>query len=101
MLLPPGVRGEARPAQIASAGQRGVDTLFTKDTEITIDVVKIPVSAILAPLQQPLRWLFGVRVIEGQLIGDDAGYAVLVSSSSGQTWADGDSALRPRAAEAG
>ena len=46
--------------------------------------VKIPLGFVLTPVVKPVRWLLGVRIIEGNVLADPQGYTVLVRSSSGE-----------------
>ena len=39
---------------------------------------------VLTPVLQPVRWLLGVRVVNGSVLADPQGYTVLVRSSTGR-----------------
>jgi tetratricopeptide (TPR) repeat protein len=48
--------------------------------------VSIPLGFLVTPIQKPMRWLLGVRVIRGSVQKDGDRYVLLASSSNGQTW---------------
>jgi tetratricopeptide (TPR) repeat protein len=48
--------------------------------------VSIPFGFIATPIQRPLRAFLGVTMVEGTLQKDGSRYALLASSSNGETW---------------
>ncbi len=48
--------------------------------------VSLPLNMLLLPVQAPMRYLLGVRVINGSLHKVGQGYTLLAASSDGETW---------------
>jgi tetratricopeptide (TPR) repeat protein len=48
--------------------------------------VSIPLGLFLTPIEKPMRWLLGVRVIKGSVQREGGKYVLLASSSTGQSW---------------
>lgn len=63
-----------------------VDVTLAQKSDIEIPGVKIPLGLLVAPIQRPMRWLLGVRMIDGSVQVDRDAYKLLVSSSGGETW---------------
>lgn len=70
----------------AQSDANTVDTVLAQGSELAVSNVKIPLNLFIAPIRQPLRELLGVRLINGSLHTDRAGYTLLANSSTGETW---------------
>ena len=86
LLLPPDPERGARFRTLAAGGAGSIDLFLTQGTDIDLGGVKVPVGFLLTPVLQPVRWLLGVRVVNGSVLADAQGYTVLVRSSSGEMW---------------
>ncbi|MGC2403832.1 MAG: hypothetical protein WA510_28825 [Acidobacteriaceae bacterium] len=65
----------------------GVSEALGKGTSLGLPGgVSVPLNLLLLPIQTPMRWLLGVRVIQGSLYESDQGFTLLASSSNGETW---------------
>lgn len=87
LMLPPESERGARFRTLAAGGSGSIDLFLTQD--VAVDVgggVKIPLGLVLRPVLQPLRWLLGVRVVDGSVLAEPQGYTVLVRSSAGEVW---------------
>lgn len=60
--------------------------LASTSFEIPGTKISIPLGFVISPIQKPLRWLLGVRVIHGSVQKDGNRYVLLANSSTGQTW---------------
>jgi tetratricopeptide (TPR) repeat protein len=61
-----------------------LNAVLGKSSDMEIGGVKIPLSLLAGPIQGPLRWVLGVRVITGSYHEDESGYALLARSSTGE-----------------
>ena len=86
LLLPPDPERGARFRTLAAGGAGSIDPFLTQGTEIDLGGVKVPLGFLLTPVLQPVRWLLGVRVVNGSVLADPQGYTVLVRSSAGEMW---------------
>ena len=87
LLLPPEPERAAQFRAIASGGAGSLDPFLSGTTELDMGLgIKIPLSLVLTPIVKPVRWLLGVRVIDGSVLADPQGYTVLVRASSGEVW---------------
>ena len=87
LLLPPDPLQGAQFRTIAAGGSGSIDPFLSGAPDLDLGVgVKIPLGLILTPIVKPVRWLLGVRIIEGSVLADPQGYTVLVRSSSGEVW---------------
>ena len=87
LLLPPEPERGAQFRTIAAGGSGSIDPFLSGRTDLEMGLgVKIPLSFVLTPIVKPVRWLLGVRVIDGSVLADPQGYTVLVRSSSGEVW---------------
>jgi tetratricopeptide (TPR) repeat protein len=87
LLLPPESERGARFRTLAAGGSGSIDLFLTQDIAVEIGGgVKIPLGLVLRPVLQPLRWLLGVRVVDGSVLAEPQGYTVLVRSSAGEVW---------------
>jgi tetratricopeptide (TPR) repeat protein len=92
LLQPDPLRG-AQFRTIAAGGAGSIDPFLSGTSDLDLGVgVKVPLGFILTPIVKPVRWLLGVRIIEGSVLADPQGYTVLVRSSSGEVW---QARLRP------
>jgi tetratricopeptide (TPR) repeat protein len=65
----------------------GVSEALAKGTNLGLPGgVSVPLNLLLMPIQAPMRWLLGVRVIRGSLHQSDEGFTLLANSSNGQAW---------------
>jgi tetratricopeptide (TPR) repeat protein len=93
LLMPPDPLRGAQFRTIAAGGSGSIDPFLSGAPDLDLGVgVKIPLGLILTPIVKPVRWLLGVRIIEGSVLADPQGYTVLVRSSSGEVW---QARLRP------
>ncbi len=87
LLLPPDPLRGAQFRTIAAGGSGSIDPFLSGPSDIDLGVgVKIPLGFVLTPIVKPIRWVLGVRIIEGSVLADPQGYTVLVRSSSGEVW---------------
>ena len=87
LLLPPDPLRGAQFRTIAAGGSGSIDPFLSGSPDLDLGVgVKIPLGFVLTPIVKPVRWLLGVRIIEGSVLADPQGYTVLVRSSSGEVW---------------
>ena len=87
LLLPPDPLRGAQFRTIAAGGSGSIDPFLSGAPDLDLGVgVKIPLGFVLTPIVKPVRWLLGVRIIEGSVLADPQGYTVLVRSSSGEVW---------------
>ena len=87
LLLPPDPLRGAQFRTIAAGGSGSIDPFLSGPSDLDLGVgVKIPLGFVLTPIVKPVRWLLGVRIIEGSVLADPQGYTVLVRSSSGEVW---------------
>ena len=87
LLLPPDPLRGAQFRTIAAGGCGSIDPFLSGPPDLDLGVgVKIPLGFVLTPIVKPVRWLLGVRIIEGSVLADPQGYTVLVRSSSGEVW---------------
>jgi hypothetical protein len=87
LLLPPDPLRGAQFRTIAAGGSGSIDPFLSGPSDVDLGVgVKIPLGLVLTPIVKPVRWLLGVRIIEGSVLADPQGYTVLVRSSSGEVW---------------
>jgi tetratricopeptide (TPR) repeat protein len=87
LLLPPEPERAAQFRAISAGGAGSLDPFLSGTTELDMGLgIKIPLSLVLTPIVKPVRWLLGVRVIDGSVLADPQGYTVLVRSSSGEVW---------------
>ena len=87
LLLPPDPLRGAQFRTIAAGGSGSLDPFLSGPSDLDLGVgVKIPLGFVLTPIVKPVRWLLGVRIIEGSVLADPQGYTVLVRSSSGEVW---------------
>jgi tetratricopeptide (TPR) repeat protein len=87
LLLPPDPLQGAQFRTIAAGGSGSIDPFLSGPSDLDLGVgVKIPLGFMLTPIVKPVRWLLGVRIIEGSVLADPQGYTVLVRSSSGEVW---------------
>jgi tetratricopeptide (TPR) repeat protein len=49
---------------------------------------KVPADMLLLPIQGPMRWLLGVRIINGSVHRTSEGHMLLATSSGGETWSE-------------
>ena len=70
---------------MANAGTNGFDTVFAKSSGLEFAGVKIPLEAIIFPIQSPLRRLFGIKVIHGTFLADHR-TASLLASNEDRSW---------------
>ena len=92
LLQPDPLRG-TQFRTIAAGGSGSIDPFLSSSSDLDLGVgVKIPLGFVLTPIVKPVRWLLGVRIIEGSVLADPQGYTVLVRSSSGEVW---QARLRP------
>ena len=93
LLLPPDPLRGVQFRTIAAGGSGSIDPFLSGPSDLDLGVgVKIPLGFVLTPIVKPVRWLLGVRIIEGNVLADPQGYTVLVRSSSGEVW---QARLRP------
>jgi hypothetical protein len=88
-LEPDAVRyGPSTGAKFVPSGAPtgGIPAAIAGNDELQIGAVKIPLDALLAPIRVPVRMLLHVRVIDGEIHGDDHGYTVTANSSTGEVW---------------
>jgi tetratricopeptide (TPR) repeat protein len=87
LLLPPDPLRGVQFRTVAAGGSGSIDPFLSGLSDLDLGVgVKIPLSFVLTPIVKPVRWLLGVRIIEGSVLADPQGYTVLVRSSSGEVW---------------
>jgi tetratricopeptide (TPR) repeat protein len=87
LLLPPEPDRGARFRTLASGGAGSIDPFLTSDKEIELmGGVRLPLGLVLMPVLRPVRWLLGVRVVDGSVLADPQGYTILARSSSGEMW---------------
>jgi tetratricopeptide (TPR) repeat protein len=87
LLLPPDPLRGAQFRTIAAGGSGSIDPFLSGPSDLDLGVgVKIPLGFVLTPIVKPVRWLLGVRIIEGSVLADPYGYTVLVRASSGEVW---------------
>jgi tetratricopeptide (TPR) repeat protein len=87
LLLPPDPLRGVQFRTIAAGGSGSIDPFLSGPPDLDLGVgVKIPLGFVLTPIVKPVRWLLGVRIIEGSVLADPQGYTVLVRSSSGEVW---------------
>ena len=87
LLLPPDPLRGVQFRTIAAGGSGNIDPFLSGPSDLDLGVgVKIPLGFVLTPVVKPVRWLLGVRIIEGNVLADPQGYTVLVRSSSGEVW---------------
>lgn len=87
LLLPPEPDRGARFRMLAAGGSGSIDPFLTQATEVElVGGVRVPLGLVLTPVLRPVRWLLGVRVVDGSVLADAQGYTVLVRSSSGEMW---------------
>jgi tetratricopeptide (TPR) repeat protein len=92
LLQPDPLRG-TQFRTITAGGSGSIDPFLSGSSDLDLGVgVKIPLGFVLTPIVKPVRWLLGVRIIEGSVLADPQGYTVLVRSSSGEVW---QARLRP------
>ena len=93
LLLPPDPLRGVQFRTIAAGGSGSIDPFLSGPSDLDLGVgVKVPLGFVLTPIVKPVRWLLGVRIIEGNVLADPQGYTVLVRSSSGEVW---QARLRP------
>jgi tetratricopeptide (TPR) repeat protein len=76
----------ARGAQATSHAAATLDAALSKSNDLKFGDVVVPLGAIVAPIQTPMRMILRVRVISGSLHEDQRGYTLLADSSSGENW---------------
>jgi tetratricopeptide (TPR) repeat protein len=87
LLLPPDPLRGVQFRTIAAGGSGSIDPFLSGPSDLDLGVgVKIPLGFVLTPIVKPVRWLLGVRIVEGSVLADPQGYTVLVRSSSGEVW---------------
>jgi tetratricopeptide (TPR) repeat protein len=80
-------QGEVGFALVAASESSSLGgTALGKSEDLEVGNVKIPLSLLIAPIQGPMRWLLGVHLINGSLQAEQQGYALLASSTAGETW---------------
>jgi tetratricopeptide (TPR) repeat protein len=93
LLLPPDPLRGVQFRTIAAGGSGSIDPFLSGTSDVDLGVgVKIPLGFVLTPIVKPVRWMLGVRTIEGSVLADPQGYTVLVRASSGEVW---QARLRP------
>ena len=63
-----------------------LEAALAKHPDVPLGPVNLPVEVLIAPIQGPVRWLLGVRVISGSIHTDSQNVTALAHSSRGGTW---------------
>lgn len=70
----------------ANDGPANLGAALAKQPDMSVFGVNVPVGLLVAPIQAPMRWLLGVRVISGSIYTGPRYYTALAHSSSGDGW---------------
>ena len=66
----------------------GADAVGNANTLSLPGGFKVPVNTLLLPIQGPMRWMLGVRVINGSIHRTAKGYSLRATSSDGGPWSE-------------
>lgn len=80
--------GGRKPIDIvtAASGAGTLDNVVAQTNELEIFGVKVPLGAIVTPIQMVIRDFFGIRSVMGSLHYDQNQYTLHASSTSGDAW---------------
>ena len=78
LLLPPDPLRGAQFRTIAAGGAGSIDPFLSGPPDLDLGLgIKVPIGLFLTPIVKPIRWLLGVRIIDGSVLADPQGYTVL------------------------
>ncbi|MDP4301473.1 tetratricopeptide repeat protein [Leptothrix discophora] len=77
---------DALAARATSQATSTIDAALKKDVDLEFGGVKIPLGALVAPVQAPMRTLLGVRVVSGSLHVNQDAHTLLGANSAGDSW---------------
>ena len=93
--------GTAKWVPASSEQGSGLKAAATNNNlQIPGTTISIPLGLLATPVQKPMRWLLGVRVITGSVQREGDRYVLLASSSDGLTWrTESEAVVNPEATQ--